>query len=147
MQEQVRLANDYLYAVDGKTERTYTPPCIDLQAGGENYVNGLKGDFVAFRAQGGGVTADMKTLDPYAVGVDFPADVTGKQLIARVKEAATKGTMVNFTFHGVGGDHLSVSKEAHEELLAYLAANRNTYWVDTFVNIMKHVKQQQSLAR
>jgi hypothetical protein len=51
--------------------------------------------------------------------------------------------MVNFTFHGVGGDYLAVSKEAHEELLRYLAANRALYWTDSFVAIMRHVRAEQ----
>lgn len=143
MQDQVKVANAFLHAIDGKTERTYTPPCIDLNAGGSNYVDGLKSEFVAIKTKSGGVTPDMKTLDPYAVSVDFPTNVTGAQLIAVVKEAAAKGTMANFTFHGVGGDHLSVSKEAHEELVKYLAANKDVYWTDTFVTIMKYVKEQQ----
>lgn len=146
MQEQVRVASAYLHAIDGKHERTYTPPCIDLKAGGVNYVEGLHADFVAIRAQGGGVTDNMWTLNPYAVGVDFPSDVSGAQLIERVKEAAAKGTMVNFTFHGVGGDHLSVSKQAHDQLLAYLAEHKNTYWTDTFINIMTYVKKEQARA-
>lgn len=144
MQDQVKVTNSFLHAIDGKTERTYTPPCIDLNAGGANYVDGLKSEFIAFKATGGGVTPDMKTLDPYRVGVDFPANVTGAQLIAIVKEAASKGTMANFTFHGVGGDHIVTSKEAHEELLKYLADNKDIYWTDTFVNIMKYVKEQQA---
>ncbi|WP_039916389.1 polysaccharide deacetylase family protein [Cellvibrio mixtus] len=144
MQDQVKVANSFLHAVDGKTERTYTPPCIDLNAGGANYVDGLKSEFVAIKAIGGGVTPDMKTLDPYRVGVDFPSNVTGAQLIAVVKEAAAKGTMANFTFHGIGGDHLVTSKEAHEELLKYLADNKDIYWTDTFINIMKYVKEQQA---
>jgi len=143
MQDQVKVANAFLHAVDGKTERTYTPPCIDLNAGGSNYVDGLKSEFVAIKAGFGGVTPDMKTLDPYVVPVDFPSGVTGEQLIAVVKEAAAKGTMANFTFHGIGGDHIVVSKEAHEELVKYLAENKNIYWTDTFVNIMKYVKTQQ----
>lgn len=143
MQDQVKVANAFLHAIDGKTERTYTPPCIDLNAGGSNYVDGLKSEFVAIKAKSGGVTPDMKTLDPYAVSVDFPTNVTGAQLIAVVKEAAAKGTMANFTFHGVGAEHLSVSKEAHEELVKYLADNKNIYWTDSFVTIMKYVKEQQ----
>lgn len=144
MQDQVKVTNAFLHAIDGKNERTYTPPCIDLNAGGSNYVDGLKSEFVAIKTKSGGVTPDMKTLDPYAVGVDFPAEVTGAQLIAVVKEAAAKGTMANFTFHGIGGEHLSVSKEAHEELLKYLAANKDIYWTDTFVTIMKYVKEQKA---
>ena len=144
MQDQVKVTNAFLHAIDGKTERTFTPPCIDLKASGSNYVDGLKSEFVAIKASFGGVTPDMKTLDPYFVPVDFPTAVTGEQLIAIVKEAAAKGTMANFTFHGVGGDHLAVSNEAHEELVKYLAANSDIYWTDTFVNIMKYVKEQQA---
>ena len=144
MQDQVKVANSFLHAIDGKTERTYTPPCIDLKAGGANYVEGLKSEFVAIKTGVGGVTPDMKTLDPYAVPVDFPTGVTGEQLIAIVKEAAAKGTMANFTFHGVGGDHLVVSKEAHEQLVKYLAEHKDIYWTDSFVNIMNYVKAQQA---
>jgi len=60
-----------------------------------------------------------------------------------VKQAAAKGTMVNFTFHGIGGDYITTSTQAHGELLEYLAANRKVYWTDTFINIMKHVKSMQ----
>lgn len=60
-----------------------------------------------------------------------------------VNAAADQGTMINLTFHGIGGDYLSVSNEAHEELLAYLAAHRKSYWTDTFINIMKYAKHEQ----
>lgn len=143
IKDQVRMANTMLYAIDGKRERTFTAPCIDKNAGGQNYIDAVKSEFVAIKLESGGVTPDMNKLDPYAVGVAFPSGVTGQQLIDIVKEAAAKGTMANFTFHGVGGDHIMVSAEAHEELVKYLSANKNIYWVDTFVNEMKYVKAHQ----
>jgi peptidoglycan/xylan/chitin deacetylase (PgdA/CDA1 family) len=143
MKDQVLLANTFLYAIDGKRERTYTAPCIDKNAGGQNYIDSIKSEFVAIKLEGGGVTPDMNKLDPYSVGVAFPAGFTGQQLIDIVKEAAAKGTMANFTFHGVGGDHLVTSTEAHEELVKYLAAHKDIYWVDTFINEMKYVKAHQ----
>ena len=146
MQDQVRVANNFLYAIDGKTERTFTPPCVDLLAGGANYVAGLKPEFVAFKASFGGVTPDMNTLDPYAVGVAFTSNMSGAELIALVKAAAAKGTMANITFHDIGGNHMSTSNAAHEELLQYLADHRDIYWTDTFINIMKYVKEQQATA-
>jgi peptidoglycan/xylan/chitin deacetylase (PgdA/CDA1 family) len=143
MKDQVLLANTMLYAIDGKRERTFTAPCIDKNAGGKNYIDTIKSEFVAIKLAGGGVTPDMNKLDLYDVSVNFPANVSGQQLIDIVKEAAAKGTMANFTFHGVGGDHLSVTVEAHEELLKYLATHKNIYWVDTFINQMKYVKAHQ----
>ncbi len=52
--------------------------------------------------------------------------------------------MINFTFHGVGGDYITTSKQAHEELLAWLATHRDVVWTDTFMNIMKYVRAHQS---
>ncbi len=142
--EQIRLGNTMLHAIDGKDERTFTVPCGDVMAAGEDYVKLIHGDFVAIKSGSGGAVANMDALDPYGVAVTAPEGLTGEQLIAFVKEAARKGTMMNFTFHGIGGDYITTSKQAHEELLAYLAAHRDVYWTDTFINIMTYVKAQQA---
>jgi peptidoglycan/xylan/chitin deacetylase (PgdA/CDA1 family) len=144
MRDQVLVANSMLYAIDGKRERTYTVPCGDVMAGGASYLPAIAPEFVAIKAGGGdAVTASMAALDPYAVTVLAPVGLSGKELIALVEQGAAKGTMVNFTFHGVGGDYLTTSAQAHEELLKYLAEHRTTYWTDTFLNIMTYVKKQK----
>jgi len=146
VQDQALVANTMLYAIDGKRERTFTAPCGDLLANGVNYLPAIRSEFVAIKAgSGSGVVASMATLDPYQVPVAAPVGLTGQQLIALVKEAGAKGTMVNFTFHGIGGDYLANATEAHEELLQFLAENRQLYWTDTFRNIMKYVKSQGPL--
>jgi peptidoglycan/xylan/chitin deacetylase (PgdA/CDA1 family) len=144
MLEQVRVGNAMLQAIDGRTERTFTLPCGDRLASGVDYLPLLHDDFVAIKAGEGGVVADMQALDVYAVGVTAPSNVSGAQLIALVEQARARGTMVNFTFHGVGGDYLAVSTQTHDELLAYLAAHRRKVWTDTFLHIMAHVKHQQA---
>jgi peptidoglycan/xylan/chitin deacetylase (PgdA/CDA1 family) len=144
MADQVRLANVMLMALDGRSVRTMTVPCGETQASDGNYVDAIAPEFVAIKLGSGGVVADMANLDPAAVPVDVPVDVTGDQLIARVEEAARRGTMINFTFHGIGGDHLAVSNEAHEQLLRHLAAHPDVYWVATFVDIMQYVASQRA---
>ena len=141
---QIRVGNTLLHAIDGRRERTFTTPCGDLRAGGVDYQGLIKPDFVAIKSLAGGVVPDMASLDAYAVGVAVPINATGAQLIAWVQQAAREGTMANITFHGIGGDHLSVSRQAHEELLNHLAAHRDIYWTDTFINIMQHVKARQA---
>jgi hypothetical protein len=42
-------------------------------------------------------------------------------------------------FHGVGGEHLSVTIEQHERLLRYLDKHRVTLWTDTFLNVAQYV--------
>lgn len=141
---EIRVGNAFLQAIDGKTKRTFTAPCTDQLAAGTPYLPLLSSDFVAMKTTVGGVVADMKTLNIHAVPVIAPSEVTGAQLIAWVKEAGVKGTMVNFTFHGIGGDHLQISSAAHAELLQFLASHKNEYWSDTFLNLMEHVKSQQA---
>jgi peptidoglycan/xylan/chitin deacetylase (PgdA/CDA1 family) len=144
MRDQVLLANTMLNAIDGKTEHTYTVPCGDRMAQDGDYLPAIADGFVAIKAgQGDGVLGSMQTVDPLAVPVLAPVGLSGKELIAIVERAGERGTMVNFTFHGVGGDYLVTSIAAHDELLAYLATHRAQYWTDTFVNIMRYTRQQR----
>ncbi|HEY0064707.1 MAG TPA: polysaccharide deacetylase family protein [Telluria sp.] len=141
MKDQILLANTMLYAIDGRRERTLTLPCGDLLAAGKPYLPEVVSEFVAVKA--GSTTtaaASMDQINPGAVPVIVPVGASGKELIALVEAAGAKGTMINFTFHGIGGDYLEVSTEAHQQLIDYLAAHRKQYWTDSFVNIMKHVR-------
>jgi peptidoglycan/xylan/chitin deacetylase (PgdA/CDA1 family) len=143
MRQRVSLANTMLEAIDGRSERTFTAPCGDLLASGEPYLDAIQSGFVAIKAGQGGVTPAMAGLDISRVGVAVPVAASGAELIAIVEEAARRGTMANITFHGIGGDYLSVSAEAHEVLLRHLAAHPDRYWVDTFLNIMDHVSSRR----
>jgi peptidoglycan/xylan/chitin deacetylase (PgdA/CDA1 family) len=145
MIDQVLLANTMLEAIDSRRERTYTAPCGDVQALDGDYLPALHPAFVAIKAGNGpGVPASMAAVDPYQVASVGPVGASGAELIALVEQAIARGTMVAFTFHGIGGDHLSVSTQAHEELVRYLAAHRDVVWTDTFINIMQHVRQEQA---
>lgn len=144
MRDQVLMANTMLAAIDGRHQRTYTAPCFDVKAADGDYLPPLEASFVAIKAGNGpGVPASMAAVNPYRVASIAPVGSSGAELIALVEQAAQRGTMIALTFHGIGGDHLSVSSQAHEELLRYLAAHRDRYWTDTFLNIMQHVRQQQ----
>ncbi len=143
---QIRVGNTLLQAIDGRRERTFTTPCGDLRASGVEYQSMIQPDFVAIKSRLGGLVADMAALNPYAVAVMAPVNATGAQLIEWVQQAARAGTMVNITFHGIGGDYLSVSQQAHEDLLNHLATHRSIYWTDTFINIMRYVKEARARA-
>jgi peptidoglycan/xylan/chitin deacetylase (PgdA/CDA1 family) len=145
MQAQVELANTMLRAIDGSTEFTFTAPCGDRIAADGDYIARVRDLFVGVKLGWGAVVPDMHTLDRGAVPVVTPSGVSGAELIAMVEEAGRRGTMVNFTFHGIGGDHLSVSNEAHEALLAYLARHRDRYWTATFREQMRWVRDHEAL--
>lgn len=144
MVAQVEFADTLLAQIDGRTQpRSFTVPCGDRQAKDGDYVAAIAGRFIGIKVPGDAVVADMAVLDPAGVPVLAPEGLSGAQLIAMVEEAGRKGTMVNLTFHGIGGDYLQTSSEAHDALLAWLDAHRDDYWVATFAEIMQWVRERQ----
>ncbi|RZL38181.1 MAG: polysaccharide deacetylase, partial [Rubrivivax sp.] len=142
VQEQVIAANTWLQSLDGRKKRTFTPPCLDLTAGGQDFVKALQPHFVAYRAATPAMVTDTAAFDPYAVPVYFVEGMTGAQLIALVEKAASQGAFVALLFHGVGAEHLSVTREAHDELLDHLARNKGRFWTDTMVTVMENARAQ-----
>ena len=139
---ELATANSLLKAVDGNTERTYAFNCSDYKVGGESFVDAIRPLFFAARCDGP-IPDNMQEVDAHFMpswGVNEP---TGKEMIAYVEEAREKGTIAIFMFHNVGGGYLNVSAEAHKELLEYLDKNRDRIWTDTFMNVMRYVKEKK----
>jgi len=143
MVAQVEFADTLLAQIDGHKPRSFAVPCGDRHAKDGDYLDAVAGRFIGIKVPGGAVVPDMVTLDPAAVPVLAPEGLSGAQLIALVEDAGRKGTMVNITFHGIGGDYLQTSNEAHDALLAWLHAHRDEYWTATFGEIMTWVRERR----
>ncbi len=64
--------------------------------------------------------------------------------MAYVQSVIEKQTLGTFCFHGIGAEHLTVSTEAHEELLQWLAEHKKEAWVTTFGEATSFVRQLQT---
>ena len=129
--DEVNVANSFLHAIDGRDERTLTVPCGDYLANGEDYIPAVRELFIAIK----GFESEDRAFANWWGAVE----VSGSGLVDRIEAEAAKGTkLFNIIFHGIGGDYLTVSSEAHDHLLEYLADNQETYWVDSYINIMKY---------
>lgn len=128
---EIQFANTFLQALDGETDRTFAYPCADLHAGGVNFKDSISHYSTAAR----GVHDDLKPpleIDLSNVPSWSPSGVEGKDLIAYAQSLIDQQTLSTITFHGVGGEYLIVSNEAHEEMLKWLDAHRDEIWVTTF---------------
>jgi hypothetical protein len=132
-----------LLAIDGEAVRTLAYNCCDTTAGGRSYVGAVRPLFLTARAGEDRIAADVGALDPMLVPSWAATSVTGAQLIAFAQKAVDAGGLAVFQFHGIGGEWIPVSREAHQELLAWLAANRQTVWTETFKRVMTHVTAEQ----
>ena len=143
IRDEIAAMNTTLLAIDGETIRTFAYNCCDTIAGGRSYVDAVRPLFLAARAGEDRIATDVGVLDPMLVPSWAARDVTGAQLIAFARKAVDAGGLAVFQFHGIGGEWISVSREAHRELLAWLAANRQTVWTDTFKRVMTHVAAER----
>ena len=141
--DEVLTANQILLKLDNQTLRTFTLPCTDFLASGRNYLKEISPFFIGIKSRTGHIPNKMENVNIKNVAVISAENLTGAQLISYVKQAGNNGTMVNFTFHGIGGDYLSVTSEAHTALLKFLATHKEYYWVDTFRNISLHINNHK----
>lgn len=147
---EIQVMNNFLFALDGKTSRTYAYPCIDTTAGGKSYIDTLKKLHIIKYARLGGDSDDMvtnfKTLDPMRVpSFGLEGNSTGAELIAYVKTVEKSGGMGIIMFHGIGAEYITTSARAHQELITYLKKNKKSIWVTTFQKGMDYVTGQKAV--
>lgn len=135
---EVIEANSLLNALDGKIDRTFNPPCGDIIVEGQSYLPFIKPLFTGIKG--------FDDLPPNFIRFIMPVEENEPiDLIRQVKLAETDGVqLLNIVFHGIGGDHLSVSKNSHNDLIKYLGERKKTYWVATYleiINYINHVNQ------
>jgi peptidoglycan/xylan/chitin deacetylase (PgdA/CDA1 family) len=142
---EITIMNRFLYAVDGKTTRTFAYPCTETTVGnGKDYVDSLRYyGLVKYARIGGDVDAaitDFKNLDLLRIpSYGLEDNTSGQQLIAFVKSVQQSGGLGIFMFHGIGGDYITTSVKAHQQLINYLKKNRKDIWVTTFQQAMDYV--------
>ncbi len=142
MLREIGAMNTLLTAIDGQATRTYSVPCSISLAGGADYTDALKASgtiaYVRTGVPSDAVVSDPAKLDPFRVpSRSFPETATAEDLIAYVKDVQRAGGLGVFMFHGVGGDYLTVSSEAHQGLLRYLKAHEAEIWVAPFQQVMQ----------
>jgi len=145
MLREISSMNTFLLAMDGKKTRTYGVPCSQTMVGGQDYTEALRASGLVRYARTGGdgdaVIADPAKLDPLRVPSRMFSTANGAaDLIGFAESVRKSGGMGVFMFHGVGGDYLNISADAHHALLAYLKQHEDEIWVGTFQDVMDFVK-------
>jgi peptidoglycan/xylan/chitin deacetylase (PgdA/CDA1 family) len=141
--DEIRITNVMLQAIDGKTTRTFASPCGEFNIRDSSYYPGIRKDFAGAR----GVASKMETLGKInldnigAFGMDGQS---GAQMIDLVKEAMKTHSLLVFLFHGVGGGHnINVGLAGHSQLLHFLKANESKIWIAPMVDVATYIRANQ----
>lgn len=143
--EEIQMANTFLQALDSLEQRTFAYPCSNFYADGEDYSDSLYLYVTAARDAydvPNKLPSPME-MDLYHVPSWAPNNHGAHFLIAYVDTIIQNETLSTITFHGVGAEHMQVSKEAHEELLKYLDSKRDKIWVTTFKEATDYLRKFQ----
>jgi peptidoglycan/xylan/chitin deacetylase (PgdA/CDA1 family) len=146
---EINVMNVLLTAIDGQPKHAFGTPCAQTKVGGAMEKDAEKQDYlVPLKASGlvsyirdpavPVVPSTTRSATPRFSGTAFVGS-SGAEMIAWVKEVEKSGGVGVIVFHGVGGDYLSVSAEAHQQLLDYLAAHRAEIWTASYSEAMDYV--------
>jgi sialate O-acetylesterase len=144
MENEIRMTNLFLQALDGKTKRTFAYTCGDRLIGDSSFLSGMKNDFIAAR----GVSRQMNKIS--GIGLTnvncYPVSgESGAQMIEWVQKAMETNSLLVFLFHGVGGGHsLNVSNEAHRELILFLKQHEKEIMIAPMYEVAVHIKDWQN---
>ena len=138
MLTEIQTMDNMLQAIDGRSDHSYATPCGQTMAGGADYLPALRtAGLTRYVRTASGPADTRQPIDPFAVPCHFfGIGDTGEKMIAYVEQVRQHGGVAVIGFHGVGGDYLNVSAEAHQQLLAYLKAHEHDIWVATFTEVM-----------
>ncbi len=144
---EIELANSFLQAIDGQSVRTFAYPCSHMYAGGVSYKDGLHQYATAGRASSEAQLSLVQTeaIDLFSVPSWAPNGHGANDLIAYIEQIIEKKTFSTLTFHGVGAEHMIISKEAHEKMLQYLDNHRDEIWVTTFKEATDYLRQKRNI--
>lgn len=142
--DEIAFMGKMLYAIDGKEKRTYAYPCNETVVGGKDYIPALAASNLVTYTRSGdnerAVITDISRIDPMKIpsrSTSNNPDAEG--LIDFVQNVKEQNALGIFTFHGVGGEHLAVTADAHKALLEYLHEHKREIWVATFQQVMDYL--------
>lgn len=144
IENEVRMTNLFLQALDGKTKRTFAFTCGDMKVADSTFINGMKKDLTAARA----VRNEMhkiNEIDPYNIDCYMVNNHTYEQMKEWVDKAIQTNSLLVILFHGVGGGNsLNVSLNAHRQILTYIKQNEKDIYVAPMLEVVTHITEWQT---
>ncbi|MDA3929758.1 MAG: polysaccharide deacetylase family protein [Prolixibacteraceae bacterium] len=138
---EIKLANTLLYAIDGKTNRTFAYTCGDMSVGDSSFVHLIEPEFIAAR----GVSSKMESygqVEQMDIGAYAVNGESADDLIALVNQAMKEEKLLVFLFHGVGGEHsMNIDEKEHNKLINYLKKNEESIWVSSLSNVAEYLDE------
>jgi peptidoglycan/xylan/chitin deacetylase (PgdA/CDA1 family) len=140
MAEELDQTLALLRSLGARPPYTFAYPCGETHVGKtpQSYVSLVRERFLAARGVEPRVADPLR--DPLSLVPAHDGAKSPRELIELVERAVENGGWLVLLFHGVGGDHLPVEREAHTALAEYLARQAGRVWTEPFGGVAAHVR-------
>jgi peptidoglycan/xylan/chitin deacetylase (PgdA/CDA1 family) len=131
---EIEQQDALLLALDGRPRHGFAWPCGETKANGVDASDALRRSGLVSYARGvwesdGDLAANPAGFDAMRIPArGFDQKATAQGLIAFASKALQGGGLAIFLFHGIGEGPLDVPAQAHDALIAWLAAHRSEVW-------------------
>ena len=132
--------------------RSFAYPCYESWVGRgaerQSYVPVIASSFVGGRA-GMEMSNDPRWVD-LSYTRSFEMHGQGSvDVIRMIEDGIRRGHWVVLAFHGVGDDYIKTETDVFQEIVIYLARQKNRIWTDTFYEVASYIgdRQQDQVAK
>jgi hypothetical protein len=145
--DEINTANQALWLVDGKKERTFGNTCFDNYLGPENSPICLEPliaqNFLAARGQDTGKPVKLNEMKYENLGTIWADRRSFTDFSGEINELLDAGGWVIYTMHGVGkGSHNHfIDIDEHRRLLSFLHDAAERIWTAPVIDVVRYLKR------
>lgn len=145
--DEVKTANQSLWLIDGKTERTFGNTCFDNFLGPPEDPICLeplmKDIFIAARGEDTGKAVPLPTVNFYNLGTVWADRRSFGDFAPELENLVESGGWIIYTMHGVGkGSHTHfIDEREHTRLLQFLHDASNQIWTAPIIDVVRHLRK------
>lgn len=148
--DEVKTVNAILDVTElEKRTRTFAYPCNNTFIGDSSYKEPLqKSNLISYARSG---SFDQEIFDRNDASINLmnapswivTEGTSFEELKEYVDKVANQNAIGILQFHGIGGEWISISNEAHYKLIEYLDRNKDDILVTTFIDLMKYLESSR----
>jgi peptidoglycan-N-acetylglucosamine deacetylase len=144
--DEINTANQALFLVDGKRERTFGNTCFDNFLGPEDAPICLEPliekAFLGARGEGTGKPVNLAQINFNNLGTIWADRRSFGDFSAELEMLLDTGGWIIYTFHGVGPVHNHhILEQEHLRLIDFLADNKDKFWTAPVIDVVRHLKK------
>jgi peptidoglycan-N-acetylglucosamine deacetylase len=145
--DEVNTANQQLWLVDGKQERTFGNTCFDNYLGPESNPICLEPlisqVFLAARGEESAQPVNLKQINYANLGTIWADHRVFADFSSELGELLDTGGWIIYTMHGVGAGSNAefIEVEEHRRLLAFLHEAADKIWIAPVIDVVRYLKK------